>query len=155
MFKLLFAAVLFLPFSVQAETKILKSCRFEFGLNETVNVSLKGLNINGELYGVITARTVELLETSIKVMEYSEHSVRPGLTPEHGRSRLNLAEAVIVDSMKLTSPEQYAGLDLTQIRSAKVYLIGDHSQIAIVEASDEKGNLLGSFVTGPFIQPCQ
>lgn len=92
-----------------------------------------------------------------------EHSVRPGLSPESNVADLNTAETLIVHAMTLgTIPglkdTQIAGVDLQAIRSAKIYLMGKATHMglsAIVEAKDQDGKVLGSFMGGFLVSPCR
>lgn len=107
----------------------------------------------------LTAKTVQTVdgqtgELPLESVVMSEHSVRPNLTSK--TNDMNLAEQLIAGTVEfLQSPEIgksfSVGLDLKQFKNAKVYVIGKVPHMggpAIVEARDESGKNLGSFVTG-------
>lgn len=82
---------------------------------------------------------------------------------EQDIDNLNLAERLIVHALALTEDPIFndtlsAGLDLRKIRSAKIYTIGKPTNMgvtAIIEAKDEAGNNLGSFLGGFLVSPCK
>jgi azurin len=96
------------------------------------------------------------------VASVSEAVLREGLTAETDPSDLNMGERLIVHAMLLTqSPEMAgmftAGLDLSLVRSVKMYVIGEATNMGsatIVEARDAAGNELGSFLGGFLVSPC-
>jgi hypothetical protein len=83
--------------------------------------------------------------------------------------RMNDAEKLISHAMSLTSNLTFGkhfnvGFDLKQVRFAKVYVVGEPAQTgpssimgstAIVEAEDESGKTLGSFVGGYLVSRCK
>jgi hypothetical protein len=81
--------------------------------------------------------------------------VRKGLTKDTDpyTSNLNIAEGLIVHAMTMESDPLFAGnfssgINLKKVRSGRVYLIGeptDMGMTAVVEAKDEQGKTLGSY----------
>lgn len=103
------------------------------------------------------SKAVEIAATA------GEFSVRPGVSALDDRKdsaeimKLNQAEyAIFVTALSSRDPGfkdlANPGLDLSKIRSAKIYKMGDTSTPVylgmIVEAKDEAGKDLGSFATG-------
>ena len=96
--------------------------------------------------------------------EVSLNKVRAGLNADSiNGGDLNIAERLIAHAMSLTDDPIFkgafsAGLDLSAVRAAKVYLIGKPSNMgatAIVEAQDELGKDLGSFLGGFLVSACK
>jgi hypothetical protein len=94
--------------------------------------------------------------------EISEYQVRDGLFASADPDGLNLAEKLIVQAMDLEGSPIFqnrlkTGLNLRDVKSAKVYLIGKMGNMggsAIVEAKDRSGADLGSFLGGFLVFPC-
>lgn len=96
-----------------------------------------------------------------------EHSVRENLDSSLLMSdeidKINLAERVIVHAMALSEGAVFeesfsAGLDLKKVRSAKLFIIGEQTEMGlsvIVEAKDARGNVMGSFMGGFLVSPCK
>ena len=76
---------------------------------------------------------------------------------------LNLSEQLIVHAVLRSEDPEFKGvyktrIDIKKVRSAKVYTIGDADEMvstAIVETRDANGKLLGSFVGGFLVFPCE
>lgn len=120
--------------------------------------------------GTLSARTTQTMDGMSTTFEESakivEDSVRENLptdveSPEIGN--LNQAESMIAHALMLTNDpifegEFSAGFDLTKVRSAKLYVMGEVTNMgasAIVEARDAKNQLLGSFLGGFLVSPCK
>ena len=91
------------------------------------------------------------------------NTVREGLTENSDMDTLNTAEKLIVHAMNLENDPVFegklrTGVKLKNVRSAKVYLIGEVTNMggtAVVEASDRNGKALGSFLGGFLISACK
>ncbi|MES2528352.1 MAG: hypothetical protein V4598_14795 [Bdellovibrionota bacterium] len=91
------------------------------------------------------------------------NTVREGLTENSDDEALNTAEKLIVHAMTLENDPVFegklrTGVKLKNVRSAKVYLIGEVTNMggtAVVEASDKNGKALGSFLGGFLISACK
>ena len=92
-----------------------------------------------------------------------EETVRPGLESvkiedDTALESLNKAETLVVHAMSVKELGMTAGLDLSSIRYAKVYVVGtptSYGSSSIIEAKDANGKLLGTFLGGFFVAPCQ
>lgn len=95
----------------------------------------------------------------------SEHKVRKGLdlSTDPDSSNLNQAESIVLHAMTLEEDPVFegafsSGIDLKKVRSAKVFVIGETGNMgmsAIVEAKDESGKIIGSFLGGFLLSACQ
>jgi hypothetical protein len=155
----------------QASESIIKDC----------NTTLTDLDTNEKKDYVITVLSTEngpqgySEEVSTGVVEnlnqtrIIEDSVRENLnqidleSDELDTANLNAVERLILHAIFITSDESLneyfsAGMDLTKVRSAKVYLLSDldiYGSLAIVEAKDAEGKPLGSFFGGLAVTPCK
>ncbi len=101
--------------------------------------------------------------TLTETVDVVENTVRTGITIDSELEKLNPVERIIAHAMILTEDPilagtQSAGLDLKLVRSAKVYMIGATDGMgvfAIVEARNQSGKALGSFVGGFVVGPCK
>lgn len=101
----------------------------------------------------------------VEKVELTEQVVRPGLEKVDLESNLDLnpVEKLIVHAMSVTADlelQKYfsTGVDLNQVRSAKVYWLGEKTNMgqgAIIEAFDFHHQNLGSFLGGVIVTPCQ
>ncbi len=70
---------------------------------------------------------------------------------------------MIVHPIKLTEDPDFqgaysTGIDLYKVRSAKMFTIGDRTNMGsstIIEAKDANGQVIGSFLGGFLISPCK
>lgn len=91
----------------------------------------------------------------------AEYSVRPNLS--ESSNEMNQAEQLILGTSGILQDPTIGsafsvGVDLKLIRKAKVYQIGQFTHMggtAIIEAKNENGEILGSFVTGFLPFACQ
>ena len=101
--------------------------------------------------------------TLTETVDVVENTVRTGITIDSELEKLNPVERIIAHAMILTEDPilagtQSAGLDLKLVRSAKVYMIvatDGMGVFAIVEARNQSGKALGSFVGGFVVGPCK
>ena len=93
-----------------------------------------------------------------------EGPVRANLSADSAVEELSQVELLIVHAMMVTTDPDIellysAGLDLQKVRSAKIYgVLGEQDDIgslSVVEAKDENGNDLGSFLGGFIVSPCK
>lgn len=93
----------------------------------------------------------------------SAESVRENLSRHTEPVGLNHAEGLIVHAMRLSEDPMFngeysAGLDLSKVRSAKMYTVGEMTNMGsttIVEAKDADDKVLGSFLGGFLVSPCK
>ena len=156
---------------------LVKSCTFKFDddyagfSTNTFEVRKIGNTYKGTMITEVAGQTTSM-EDAVSIEDYK---IRAGLTPEmiedeEVGSKLNFGEGLIVHAMALTgdidmgeedAPEMNpfsAGLDLTKVRSVRVYKAvgeeGDIGAAAIIEAKDQSGKDLGSFMGGFLVLPC-
>lgn len=101
------------------------------------------------------------------VVTIYENKVRAGVAQmdpyDESASGMNDAERLVSHAISLTSDPVFknaysAGLDLKQVRFAKVYTVGKTSEFgstSIIEAKDESGKPLGSFLGGFLVAKCE
>lgn len=74
---------------------------------------------------------------------------------------LTEAEELIIKTIGLLQLRELkgvfkAGIDLKKIRSAMVHVVREGKmEFQVIEASDKDRQVLGSFVTGPYVRPCR
>ncbi len=119
---------------------------------------------DGDKYTSRTTQTVGTIEDVSAAPE--ETSVQEGLEKINlenvGQQELNIAESLISHAMIMTRNPMFAGtmtvdFDLNLVRSAKVFMIGKPTNMgaaAVVEAKDASGKILGSFLGGFIVAPC-
>lgn len=153
--------------SAFAQDVVVKECSVTMKVldsNETVDMTLKVIAKDDQsLEASVTEITDGTPSTYTDVASVSEESVRAGLSSQSDLEGLNQAEGLIVHAMSISEDPVLqtifsAGIDLTQVRSAKVYLIGEATNMgatAIVEAKDANNKVLGSFLGGFLVSPCK
>jgi hypothetical protein len=121
----------------------------------------------GSYHATVTETVDGKTDSYDDTADFSQEKIRPNLdrvTDENiDELNLNLGERLIVHAMLLTSDPAMsdlfnAGMDLKAVRSVKIYTIGAPAQFgiaAIVEAQDESGKDLGSFLGGFIVSPCK
>lgn len=101
----------------------------------------------------------KVIESAISV----QSSVRAGLTVQTAANDLNGAEKLVVQMMGFAANSKLekwvqVPFDLTAVRSVRVFKIGSSGSeplASLVEARDEKGQIIGSVVQSLFaIAPC-
>lgn len=92
-----------------------------------------------------------------------EHKIRAGLTQDSDPDSLNSGESLIVHAMALEGDPEFqgafqTGVELQRVRQVKVYQIGKKTRFgstSIVEARDQQGTDLGSFLGGFLVSACK
>lgn len=165
---ILFCSMLLLAtISAQASTKTLvKSCTAILsmpGENKATETQINVFQNSKKLSSTITQKIDGTAHSRDDVASLTEEQVQAGLIGNlDDIDNLNLAERLIVHAMTLTEDPIYEGIfkvnfNLKQVRSAKVYIIGEPTHMglsAIVEAKDASGKVLGSFLGGFFVNAC-
>lgn len=163
---LLFASLLFTAPAFAATNATIKTCSTTI-VSPDGDKSIPTVFEIIEADGVLRSKYTQTIDgqsvSREDVAEISELTIRAGLSVETNPDGLNLAESLIVHAMTLSAvPEmkgtQTAGIDLESARSAKVYVIGKPTHMglgAIVEAKDQDGKTLGSFLGGFLVSPCK
>ncbi len=145
-----------------AQTEILScSTKIEFPGVPALETLMQIIDKDGQLVSLVTQAGI----TREDKADFSEHKIRAALTGEAdlSNSTLNQGEKLIAHALTLQSDPVLAGLgklsfDLTAIRSAKVYVVGDSDNMglsAIVVASDASGKKLGTFLGGFLVSECK
>lgn len=153
--------------SAFASDQIIKTCKTslrsldneDLVIQATIKIIKRGDSYVARLTQNVQGHSQEFEQKTL----ISEDSVRAGLTGDEDADTLNTSEKLIVHAMSLEAidPEKKvfdAGLDLSAVRSAKVYNFskeGEMGMISVVEAKDEKGLVLGSFFGGFMVSPCK
>lgn len=166
---LLICSIIFATsFSVSISAKeLIKSCSTTLTMPEEINKVETQIDIfrtDSLLQATITQNSEGLKSTYDDEAQFADLQVRAGLSPDIKEiENLNLAERLIVHALTLTEDPIFentlnAGFDLRKVRSAKVYTIGKPTNMgltAIVEAKDELGKDLGSFLGGFLVNACK
>jgi hypothetical protein len=127
------------------------------------------LVITRNAQGNLESRVIENGDSSDVVVDTAaveSFTVRAGITAgdldDVDDSDFNLGEKLISHAMALLGPELEGmfslSLDLSKVRSVKVYTLGDATnmgQVSIIEAKDAQGRDMGSFVGGFLIGDCK
>ncbi len=114
--------------------------------------------VDGKLSATITQKIEGETVSYQDIASFGEFTVREGLTEESDPEILNTAENLVVHAMSVESLGLKSGIVLSKVRSAKVYTIGETTNMggtAIVEARDGKRKLLGSYLGGFLVSPCK
>lgn len=169
--KMILSALVFLAFAhaAQAKEKVIKSCEtsvmsFETGLMQDLRFQvLEGQN--GKLSGRFEIlKDGQIVEQGTTKAEIKSEKIRAGLKGDLSDIQgLNKGELLITHAMLLTQDPDMGGIftvdmDLSKVRSAKIYVLGDQAEMgmtAIVEARDEKGQDMGSFLGGFLVGSCK
>lgn len=118
--------------------------------------------------GAILAKISQTLDGKVssydEKAQITENNLREGLTSKSlDLVDINIAEGLVAQAMALAEDPIFegrfnAGLNLKAVRTAKVYQIGEATNmglVAILEAKDKDGKDLGSFVGGSVVAACQ
>lgn len=163
---MILTAVMILSTSVFAKEVIVKRCDVSMKQLESdkmVDMTMKVIAKGDDLSAVITQTTDGITGTYEDVVAVKEDAVRANLTAQSNPDDLNQAERLIVHAMVLSEDPVFqgaysAGIDLKKVRSAKTFSIGEKTNMgssAIVEARDEDNQVLGSFLGGFLVSPCE
>lgn len=167
------AVSLLLSFSSAWGSEIIKSCTVTLNSMETGAPITQTIDIVRTEQGVFAGDEAVVIQ---------ENPVRPGLRAlieasqqDEAPADFNMAERhvafpMLVAKMMRNDPEMTpevmaqmmpyydTGIDLDLVRSAKTYALGEATnmgQVVLVEAKDEAGNVLGSFMGGFFAVGCK
>lgn len=158
-------AIAFLATTSMAQSKVIKSCSTNVPSLEQGQASVPlilEIVPNGDS---LIARVTQNGFTYEDDAEVKVENVRANILinlDDIDKSDLNYAEKLITHAMTLTKDPELsgklsAGFDLSKVRSAKYYTVGKKTKFGsstIIEARDENGALLGSFLGGFLVSPC-
>lgn len=163
-------ALTFTTTVMASEGTLIKSCSTSLGMpgeEIAVETNISVFKNDSALSAIVSQTTNGHQMSYGEQVVIEEHKVKAGLNSEILMSdeidNLNTAEKVIVHAMALSEGPDFedsfsAGLDLTKVRSAKLYIVGEQSNMGmsvIVEAKDANGKNLGSFLGGFLVSPCK
>lgn len=128
-----------------------------------VQIRIEIRSAGNGLVAKVTQTSDDQTQTQEQPVIVTENTVRAGLTGEPDAMDLNLAEKIVAHAMMVTedpvlSETVSAGLDLKSVRSAKVYQIGEFTNMGgmvVLEAYDQDQKNLGSFMGGFLVSPCK
>ncbi len=160
------AMVVFFAASAFAQDVVLKECRVQLKdpeSSDTLDMTMKVIEKSDKsLRSLITQTRDGLAHSYEDVAEVSESSVRSNLSSKSNTDNLNEAEMLVVHAMMFEEEPSLqgafrSGIDLKQVRSAKLFTIGERAELGsatVVEARDENNQVLGSFLDGFLVSPC-
>lgn len=151
---------------VMAKTTLIKQCVTDLKNLDNGSVVTSDLQIvdkDGVISSIVKQTQQGYTSSYEDIAIISSDVVREGLTTESDPDTLNPAERLIVHAMTLTEDpvfggEYSSGIDLTQVRSATLFQVGQSGNMGsstIVEAKDKNGAILGSFLGGFLVAPCK
>ncbi len=165
------AVALTLTVTATAWGETLKTCSTsvaDFETGRPIRMRLEVVQVDGTLSGQITENVGTPAEDSYTdEVSLRDYAVRGGLAPEIGDASINMGERLIVHAMGVEQAPLFegayrSGIDLTRVRSVRVYGFGEPEggeaqpgQPVIIEAKDAAGTLLGSFLGGFVVGACQ
>lgn len=167
---LFFFLALSLATSAMARESIVKSCSTRMsipGEDLTFQTDVTIFQSGPSLIAEVKQKNDGIENSFADQVTIEEHSVRENLNSSILMSdeidKINLAERVIVHAMALSEGAVFeesfsAGIDLKKVRSAKLFIIGEKTEMGlsvIVEAKDVRGHILGSFMGGFLVSPCK
>jgi hypothetical protein len=144
-----------------AEYKVIKSCKTELPAMDGRPISHVSMEVCDEDDSFI-AKITEVVgkegltfDLGVKIEEFK---IRAGVNDK--MKNLNQAELMVIHAMTLASDPVFrdilsTGMDLSKIRSAKVYSTGEIGLPAILEAKDSTGFSLGSFMGTNYVAACK
>lgn len=163
---MILTGLMVLSSSAFAQEVVVKECSVtmkQLESNKTVDMTMKVIAKGSSHSAVITQTSEGITGSYNDVAEIQEQSVRANLTTQSNPDDLNQAESLIVHAMTLQEDPVFqgaysAGIDLKQVRSAKMYTLGKKTNMGsstIVEARDANNQVLGSFLGGFLVSPCR
>jgi hypothetical protein len=142
-----------------AQAEVIKTCKSTLQMPDaqkvvptTFEIVKNGNSLIGKTTQIIDGKSTQLPDEEASITEADIHADLATLKSED----LNEAEGLILGTQNfLKDPEIgkffSVGLDLKAIRHAKLFQIGKFTHMGgtvIIEAKDENGKDLGSFITG-------
>lgn len=151
-----------------AETTLVKSCKATFEgemFNNVVTSQVSIYKKNNSFEATLITIQDETSTTTKEKVAFEENLVRPNIiqtitidnASDAELNSLNSAERLVLHAASVEEVGMKSGLDLNLIRSAKVFFVGEITNMgafAVVEAYDANKKLLGSFVGGFLVAPC-
>lgn len=148
---------------------IVKSCSLKMQLDPKMTpvfLNMFVVAIDGSVQAIVSERVNGERTSRMTTAEAEYSTIRPGLTAQTNPddATLNGGERLIVHAMSLASEPSVgsmfqSGLDLKKVRVTKVFYIErrpqDIGSAAIIEALDENGKVLGTFMGGFLVARCK
>lgn len=160
-------SIMFFCFAAVADDLVIKECSVtmkNLESEQTTDMTMQIVQKSGsEIYAKVSQITNGTAASYNDTAVISDEKIREGLTSESDLEDMNYAEALIVHAMMLSEDPIFegaysAGFDLKNVRSAKLYTIGETTNMGsstIVEARNSSGKVLGSFLGGFLVSPCK
>jgi len=145
-----------------AVDKVIKTCETDIKLDsDSVNTKIVITSVDGKLEAKVTQNGNSYID-SVVVEEGTVNSELSADVDAYDND-LNKLELLVVHAMALTEDPIFegtmsAGMDLKNIKSAKLYIVGKETKFGsstIVEAKDANGKDLGSFLGGFLVGACK
>lgn len=168
--KIIAVLILLCPFVTVAKAKDILSCKTKIAMPDSPTTEMDiriFLNNKGDFAATYsTKQNGVTVKSEVVNVDAMKGSVREGLTGEDLESDDGSeVERFIVHALAITQDKELkdyfsAGFDLTKVRDATVYLIAPRPEdnigkAAVIQARDADGKVLGSFLGGLFVTPCQ
>lgn len=151
-----------------AKEELIKACSTTIGIPGEAGKSETQINVikkDGVIRAKISQKVDGQIAASNDEVTIEEFSVKADLKADLSDPSiddLNQGEKLISHALSITTDPDLqnafsAGFDLKKVRSVKIYTIGNSTKFGsttIVEAKDESGKDLGSFLGGFLVSPC-
>lgn len=148
---------------------IVKSCFVKLQpdlAKKPVHMNLMVIAVNDTISAIVSQRIEGQRVSNMASVEAEFSSIRPGMNAKSDAydETLNDGERLILHAMTTAAEPVLratfqSGVDLARVRQTKVYYIDrnpkDMGSVAIVEAFDENGKALGSFLGGFLVAHCK
>jgi hypothetical protein len=120
-------------------------------------------DIRGHITQTVDGKTTSYDDVAAISFFLIDHSIDQVTDSQIDSGVLNLGELLLAHAYKLVNDPELngffsAGLDLKAVRSVRVFQIGPDTEFgmtAIIEANDQTGKELGSFIGGFIVSPCK
>jgi hypothetical protein len=160
-------SLVFLATAAAAHAAPLKECAVEVRVPDRPPLFLK-FQVNANEDKRLTAHVSETAASGIKqydedVVARGGFPIRKNLDPTGKAEEMNPGERLVAHAMLVTTDQKTStymstGVDLKAVRYVIIYLIGppsDTDLTALIEAKDESGKVLGTYLGGNLVRPCK
>ena len=151
--------------SLAQEHVTLIECKVTMALpgEEPMDMRFHAKTVDNTIKGFVDQYVAGAVFTQPSTLTMGFDQVREGLSPLSISEDLNLAEKLIAHAMGVEAMPELAsfmnsGIELEKVRSARTFTFGDSTNMGsttVVEALDQDGQLLGSFLGGFLVAPCK
>ncbi len=127
------------------------------------DMTFRAVTVDGTLKAFVDQKGKVSVYNIPSTLTMGFEQVRAGLNQSSLSLELNFAEKLIAHAMMLEaeptlSTFMSSGIELEKVRSARTFTFGEATNMGsttVVEALDENGTLLGSFLGGFIVTPCK